>query len=191
MTEEVRDRAAKIRRYAYFLGDALMVGLVAALMSKISLSPARVGLHLEDWKRNATVGVVAGVLIALVQGWIVAVMPADPQHPFTYAARRGSTLLWVFIFIAGAFSEELWIVFCLVTLMTAGYSAPLSVAMTLVVFAAVHYPYRFGVIAVFLKGAISALLFLWSGSLIPSFLYHFIGNLGSLYLARRGIQPRM
>jgi len=189
MPAEVRERAAKTRRFASFLGDTLVVGLIVFLLLKTSIQPTRVGLHLDDWKRNVIAGIVTGILIVLVQGWMAAFTPADPEHPFTYAARRGSVLLWVSILLGGAFSEELWIVFCLVVLMTSGYSTFVSVVMTLAVFAAVHYLYRFGVIAVFLKGAISAILFLWSGSLIPSFLYHFIGNLGSLYLARRIAEP--
>ena len=63
-------------------------------------------------------------------------------------------------------------------------------AITVIVFAAVHYGYRLGgVIAIAMKGVVSALLFLWGGSLIPMFLFHFIGHLGSLYWARRAGWP--
>ena len=110
--------------------------------------------------------------------------------PFAYHVRRGSVALWVLIFLAGAFSEELWIAFCLAVLITALHSTFLSVAITVIVFAAVHYGYRLGgVIAIAMKGVVSALLFLWGGSLIPMFLFHFIGNLGSLYWARRAAGP--
>lgn len=185
MPEEVREKAARVRRYAYFLGDAMILGSVAFLMSKILLPPASVGLHLGDWKRNVVAGILAGAALVLVQRGLTAVVPLDPQHPFTDNSRRGSVLLWMFILLAGAFSEELWIALCLVTLVTSGFSVAIAVAMTVVVFAAVHYPYRLGVIGVFLKGIVSAILFLWSGSLIPSFIYHVTGNLNSLYSARR------
>jgi membrane protease YdiL (CAAX protease family) len=87
-------------------------------------------------------------------------------------------------FFSGAFAEELWIAFCVATFIATGHSNTLSVLTTSVVFGATHFEYRFGALAVVMYGAVSALLFLWLGSLIPMFLFHFIGNLGSLYWAR-------
>jgi membrane protease YdiL (CAAX protease family) len=188
MPNEVRDKAENVRLYLNFLVDALILGFVATLMLRNSVPAARVGLHLGNWKSNTALGVTAGILLIVLQSLMTKRTRSGPSETFAYHVRRGSVLLWVLIFIAGAFSEELWIAFCLVALMANGLAMPLSVAITAVVFGAVHYGYRLGVIAVALKGTISALLFLWSGSLIPSFLYHFIGNLSSLYLARRGIQ---
>jgi membrane protease YdiL (CAAX protease family) len=185
MPEEVRERAATIGRYANFLGDALILGFVAVLALRNSLAAARLGLHLYQWKTNAVLGVAAGVLLILMQRLVSKSTPRNSSHPFVYQARRGSVLLWVFIFIVGAFSEELWIALCLVTLAITGHSTSVSVALTAIVFAAVHYGYRLGAFAVALKGIMAALLFLWSGSLILTFLFHFIGNLGSLYRARQ------
>lgn len=188
MPNEVRDKAESIRLCLDFLVDALILGFVATLMLRNSVPAARVGLHLENWKSNAALGVTAGILLIVLLRLMFKCTSIGASEIFVYRVRRGSLLLWVLIFVAGAFSEELWIAFCLVALMANGLAMPLSVAITAVVFGAVHYGYRLGVIAVALKGTISALLFLWSGSLIPSFLYHFIGNLSSLYWARRGIQ---
>lgn len=186
MPNEVRDRAENIRRYANFLFDALILAFIAILMLRNSVPAARVGLQLENWKSNGVLGVTAGILLIMLMCLMHRFTGIGASETFVYSVRRGSVLLWVLIFVAGAFSEELWIAFCLVSLMTTGHSATVSVAMTMVVFAAMHYGYGIGgAFAVALKGAISALLFLWSGSLIPMFLYHFIGNLGSLYWARR------
>lgn len=183
---EVREKAAAYRRYAYFLGDAMILGLVALLMLRNSVPATRIGLHLANWKSNAAVGVAAGILRVLVQRLLVVVAPAiDPEDSFTWDVRRGAPSLWVLIFIAGAFSEELWVASCLVVLKATGHSSALSVAMTVVVFAAIHYSYGFwGAVGVALGESISALLFLHYGSLFVTFLYHFIGNLGSLYLHR-------
>jgi hypothetical protein len=185
MPEEVRDRAAAISRYVNFLGDALILGFVVVLALRNSIVAARVGLHLDKWKTNIALGIAGGVLLIVLQGLMVKSIPRGTSSPFACRVRRGSVLLWVFIFIAGAFSEELWIAFCLVALTTTGHSVPLSAAITVAVFAAVHYGYRLGgAVAVALKGVVSVLLFLWFGSLIPMFLFHCIGNLGSLYWAR-------
>lgn len=185
MPKEVLEKVDDVRRYARFLMYALILGLLAALLLKASIPAARVGLHLQNWMSNAAVGLVAAILFVVVQGLVFNSQPVDIHHPFAYAVRRGSPILWVFIFIVGAFSEEFWIAFCLIALRTTGHSVALSVAMTVIVFAAVHYSYGFGgAAAVGTKGTFSALLFLHYGSLIVPFLYHFIGNLGSLYWYR-------
>jgi len=187
MPNESHDRAETIRRYLNFLGDALILGFVAILMLKNSVPVALVGLHLGKWKSNAALGASAGILLILSMHFMAKRTGIGPSGNFAYNVRKGSALLWILIFILGAFSEELWIAFCILALKTTGHSVPVSIAMTMLVFASMHYGYGlFGAFAVALKGTISALLFLWSGSLIPMFLYHFIGNLGSLYRARRG-----
>ena len=186
MPEKVRRGAAVISRYANFLGDALIVSFVIVLMLRNSVPAARVGLHLENWKTNLLIGTASGILLILLQGLITRSTHPRTPGPFAYHAGRGSVLLWLLIFVVGAFSEELWIAFCLVALMASGLAMPLSVAITVAIFGGVHYGYRFGgVIAVALKGTVSALLFLHFRSLVVVFFFHFLGNIGSLYWARR------
>lgn len=183
--DEVREKAAAFRRYAFILGDAIILGLVALVMNKNTVPAARVGLHLANWEINVATGIGAGILLAAARGLMVIAVPVDPQGSFTWEVRRGHPLLWVLIFIAGAFSEELWLAFCLVALKTTGHSTTLSIAMTVVVFAAMHYSYGFwGAVGVALVESVSALLFLHFGSLFVTFFYHLLGNLGSLYLHR-------
>lgn len=180
----VRDRAAAATYWCSFLTDALTVGCIALLMLRNSVAIARVGLHLKEWAANAALGVVAAILLILSQLIVARLIPTGPGT-FAHAAKRSSVLLSAFVFLAGAFSEELWIAFCLVALRSTGHSSSVSVAVTAIVFGAVHYQYGFGgASAIALKGALSALLFLWSGSLLAPFTYHFIGNLGSFYRAR-------
>jgi hypothetical protein len=181
----LRDRADAVTRYLHFLVDGLILGSIALLLHRISFDPARVGLQLVNWKRDILVGVTAGILLVAMQRLIIRRASVDPKHDFTYRVRKGSPLLWVFIFVTGAFSEELWTAVCLVTLKAGGFSSSLSVVMTIVVFAAGHYSYGlWGACAVALKEVVSALLFLHFGSLFVTFFYHFIGNLGSLYWNR-------
>jgi len=185
MPQELQDRADTVTRYLNFFVDALIVSSIAIWAHKISLSPARLGLHLTDWKRYVLVGVTAGILLVSIQGLLVRRVPIDPLHAFTYAVRKGSLLVWVSIFISSAFSEELWIASCLIVLRPATHSAAISVTITIVVFAAMHYSYRFwGAVAVAVKGSVSAILFLHFGSLIVTFFCHFVANLGSLYWNR-------
>jgi hypothetical protein len=174
----------KFERYARFLVDAFVFGLIAILISKTGVSATQAGLRIENWRRNVSIGIAAGILLIATQSLFIGLSPINPRSPFVYAVRRGSVGLWVLIFIVGAFAEELWIAFCLVVLKTTWHSEVVYVCATVIVFAAVHYTYRWGVFAVAIKGTISCLLFLWCGSLIPTFLYHFIGNLGSLYWCR-------
>ncbi len=174
-----------VNRYLNFLVDVLTVGLIVVLLHKISLGTARIGLHLNNWRYDALIGLTAGILLIVVQRLMLGLVPIDPQHSFTSRVRKGSPLLWVSIFITGGFSEELWVAVCLVLLKATGHSVAVSVAMTVVVFGAMHYAYGFGgTVAVATNEAISALLFLHYGSLVVTVLFHFIGNMGSLYWNR-------
>jgi hypothetical protein len=185
MPEKVLAKAVTFRRYANFLGDALILCFVAALVSSNSVAPAGIGLRLDSWKLNAAIGVTVGVMLAGVQALLIKSTSRGPSGPFAYHARRGSVWLWLLIFLSGAFSEELWIAFCIAVLGAAGHSVVTSIGLTATVFGVVHYGYGpGGAVAAALKGVVSALLFLLCGSLIPMFLFHFIGNISSLYWSR-------
>ncbi len=185
MPAEMCDRADSLNRYLSFLVDALMLGLIAVLSHNISLDAERIGLHLNNWKYDALIGLIAGTLLVVSQRLMLGLTHIDPEHPFTSRVRKGTPLLWVSMFVTGAFSEELWIAVCLVLFKATGHSVAASVAMTTVVFAIMHYAYRIGgMVAVVSKGTVSALLFLHYGSLVVTFLFHFVGNVGSLYLNR-------
>jgi hypothetical protein len=181
----LQDRIDALNRYLNFAVDALIFVLVAVLSHKVSVSAIRIGFQYANWKRNATVGIIAAGALIAVQALLLRRVPIDPRHAFTSQVRKGSPVLWVCIFIAGASSEELWIAFSLVVLMMSGYSPLASVAMTIPVFAAMHYSYHFwGAAAVAAKGTVSALLFLHFHSLFVTVPFHFVGNLGSFYWNR-------
>jgi hypothetical protein len=185
MPQDLQDRADEVTRYLSFFVDALIFISIVIWGHRIALVPAHFGLQLADWKRRVLIGAAAGFLVIAVQGLMLRRVPIDPRHAFTYRVRKGSPVLWVFLFISGAISEELWIAFCLIVLNPTTHSAVISVALTIVVFAAMHYSYGFwGAVAVAVKGTISAILFLHFGSLIVTFFYHFVANLGSFYWNR-------
>jgi membrane protease YdiL (CAAX protease family) len=137
--KEVRDKSDAISRYAKFLGYALLLGFIAFLAQRNSLPAARLGLHFHKWKTNIVVGMTALAAYLVCQSLVSNSLRYDNQ--FTREVRRGSIRLWVCIFFVGAFSEELWIAFCLVTLIATGYSTPVSIAFVTVVFVAMHGQY--------------------------------------------------
>jgi hypothetical protein len=185
MPPEMRDRTDAVYRYLSFLVNVLTAGLIVVLLHDISLSATRIGLHLDNWKYDSLIGLIAGMLLMAVQRLMLGLVPIDPHHPFTSHVQKGSPLLWISILTAAAFSEELWVAVCLVLLKTTGHSVAVSVAMTVIVFGAMHYAYGFGgIVAVATNETISALLFLHYESLIVTIVFHFIGNMGSLYWNR-------
>jgi hypothetical protein len=182
MPRALKDRADAATRYLNFVADALILGSIAFLSHKVSISPARMGLQMVNWKRDAIVGVAAGAAAIAIMGLMLRKIPIDPLHNFTYQARKGSPLLWVSIFMSASFSEELWIAFCL---RASAYPTLVSVAMIVAIFAAMHFSYGFwGTIGVAAKATVSALLFLHFGSLVVTSSYHFVSNLGSFYWNR-------
>lgn len=191
MPTEVRENAEAADRYIYFIIDGLTIAFVAILMTRHHVALASAGVHAHAWKRNFLWGIAAGLLFViwqlLMQRWFTGKELVKTTDRFL----RRSRLFWALVFVAGALSEEFWAAFCLYAMAARGHSAAVSVIATASVFGAVHLHYGVSAAtAVALKGAISALFFLWSGSLIPMVVFHFVGNLGSLYFIRTGAATR-
>ena len=185
MPLEVRDRAESADRYWYFVVDGITAAFVLGLMLWNQIPAARAGLQLTNWKESAAVGLAAGALRVLLLAMLAKLLPSIPPDEASERLQRLTIPQWTIIFFGGAFSEELWIAFCLTVLAMTGHSTVVSVVLTALVFGAIHFEYRLGALATAIYGVLSALLFLWLGSLISMFLFHFIGNLGSLYWQRR------
>src|SRR5260370_22545818 len=88
MPEDVRERAAKIGRYACFLGDGLILGFVVILALKNSLAPARLGLHFHNWQTNAALGVTAAVPLLFMQHNLRQFHPPRTSPSFLYQPLR-------------------------------------------------------------------------------------------------------
>jgi membrane protease YdiL (CAAX protease family) len=87
-------------------------------------------------------------------------------------------------------AEEAWIAFCVVALKQTGHSTVLSLILVGTAFGAAHFGYGFfGALPTALWGSISASLFLWTGSLLPSYLFHYIGNMISKFYFARHTAP--
>ena len=99
----------------------------------------------------------------------------------------------VFVWLAGAFSEELWRVVCIAALMTSGYSAAFSITITSAMFAIAFLPggLERSVLAA-LEGVIFGLLFVWQRSFLAPFTAHlavqavYLWGVGQFSLRRQG-----
>lgn len=187
MPPELIERTQHIDRYVVTIRNAMIVGLLAVLIAHQSLPAARVGLHLNGWLLNILIGVFAGLSVVTLQGMVWKFLPSLNQNPNNPELRSGPVWFWIVSTLFGAFAEELWIAVCIVVLIQTSHSIRASVLVTAIVFGLLHFGYRFGgILAIASYGAISGWLFVWRGSLLPLFLFHFVGNLGVLYWARRG-----
>jgi len=187
MPHDVLERAEHADCYFEAVSGFLLICLLAALMLLASIAPTRVGLNSKSWLLNALIGILASVPRVTLQGLAWKFMPSlrsDSHHP---ELRKGPAWFWILSTLLGAFAEELWIAVCIVILLATSHSAWVSVIATATVFGLMHYAYRFGgVLAIALYGAIFGWLFVSRGSLLPSYLFHCIGNLSVLYWTRRG-----
>lgn len=185
MPPDLQEKAGQADRYWYFFVDTITVAFVVGLMFWDRVPPDRVGLQFANWKEGAVVGMAAALLRLVLMGALAGLFPwAVSRRNDPHVLWAQSVPVWTATFFCGALSEELWITFCLVAFMATGHSVAVSVFITALVFGTMHFEYRIGALTIAMYGAVSALLFVWLRSLISMFLFHFIGNLGSLYLHR-------
>ncbi len=186
MPTEVLMRAERVDQLVWPFQHATILGLVILLMAHQKVSPAQVGIHRDRWQISLALGITAGLLLVATQGLIWKVVPSVMAAREEFENARGSAMLWCANYMVGAFSEELWLVFCLVALRKAGYPLSVAVLVPSIAFGSAHFTYRLGALAVAIKGSFSCFLFLATGSILAPYLFHFLGNLGALYWARRG-----
>jgi membrane protease YdiL (CAAX protease family) len=184
MPPEVAQRAERIGQYVLWLRHGLVLAFVLGTAALQSLAFSQIGLRLDGWQLNTLIGVGAGALQVGLQRlfWRLRRLPNANDKRLAAQPRAN----WILSQLFSVLAEELWLAFCVVSLVRAGHSALVAVLLPATVFGALHHQYRVGAIATGGYGAISASLFLWRGSLMPPYLFHFIGNIGALYWSRRG-----
>jgi membrane protease YdiL (CAAX protease family) len=184
--EELKEKFEQIdRRVTYPFRNALLLALIITLAYHEHISAKRLGLNWHQWEINTAIGICSGVLRVVYLGLAWSSIPVKSNFRFSADHVRGPVPSWILLFLLGAFSEELWWALCIVTFMQTNHSAGLAIVLAAIAFGLAHYPNRMGAVATACIGAFSGMLFVWRGSLIPSFLLHFIGNLGVLYWDRR------
>jgi membrane protease YdiL (CAAX protease family) len=189
MPHDVAEKAERAGRYMLFFIHLVVATSVFYMMRHHSVSAPEVGLHLGRWKFQLSVGCIAGVSwVALSRTLLTLLYVATRSEPSRarHYLERGSALLWVPIFIVGAFAEEFWRAFCLFALTNTGHSVTWSVLLTATAFGAGHL--KLGVaraLGTAAFGVAAALLFVWLGSLMATYSAHFIVDLAGLYWVRR------
>lgn len=183
MPPELAPRAQEIGRYVLWLRSGLVVLIVLGFAAEQSIRFSDIGLNVGGWRWNLLIGIGVGFLPLGFQTFYQRLYILPDMKDKSLAGE--STDSWILSQLFSVLAEELWMAFCLVSLIRTGHSALVAVTLTAVVFGAMHVQYRSGAIGTALYGAVSSCLFLWRGSLLPSYLFHYIRNMGSLYWARR------
>jgi hypothetical protein len=185
MPPDVVMRIEKRSSQIILLRSLLLAAVVSGLTLYQRLGMPRIGLHLHDWERNSLTGLVAGLLALCLQYLVVRIL-AFPRKRDNIPPLPPSTLQFVLLNVPNVFGEELWVAFCLVGLKDTGHGSALSIMLTAAVFGMMHLHYRLGgALAKSLYGVASASLFLWRGSLLSPYLFHYISNIGTFYWNRR------
>lgn len=183
MPAELAKRAIRIRRYTSFIDDVLIVALILFLSAYAHITATQTGLSRISWRRDLLIGCTMGFLWAGLQ-WLVKRFRTGKTSSRFF--QGGSALLWVLIFLSGAFSEELWRAFCIVALRNEGSTTTFVVLVTAVVFTIAHMwegPSRAW--GRFPFGVAAALAFIWTGSLLTTYVFHLIPNLAWAFWTRK------
>jgi hypothetical protein len=186
MPPPVQQKAETIDSYVWPVRDCFVIVSVIFLMNRANLRAALLGIHVGDWETNASIGVLASSLLFAIRRLLWKFFPAVKERLRNSEEFRGSAHRWWLEYLVSSFSQELWIAFCIVSMRQMHHSVVTSVVVTSAVFGAVHFPYRLGAFGPASLAVISGSLFIWRRSLLPSYLFHFLGNLGVLYRIRRG-----
>lgn len=181
MPTNLARKAEKLNLYVLWFRHGLVLAIVLGFAAFQSLPLSQIGLRLDGWQPNALIGVGAGALQVGLQTLFRRLHPPSNANDKRLAAEPRTN--WILSQLFSVLAEELWLAFCVVSLIRAGHSALVAVLLPATVFGALHFQYRAGAIGTGVYGAISASLFLWRGSLLPSYLFHYVMNIGSFYWA--------
>jgi membrane protease YdiL (CAAX protease family) len=184
MPTEVLTRAERVDQLVWPFQHATLLGLVTILMAQEKISAAQVGIRGDHWQLSLALGITAGLLLVAMQGLVWKLVPSVMADGGEFENAKGSAILWCANHIVAAFSEELWLVFCVVSLLRAGFPLFVAILVPSIAFGSAHFTYRLGALTVAIKGSFSIFLFLATGSLFAPFMFHLLGNLGSLYWSR-------
>jgi membrane protease YdiL (CAAX protease family) len=201
---DLRERSERNYNYLLYLTYALVCSCLCFLMLRYSVPSETVGLHLNKWGRSLGLGAavaaayvgwlrLAGTVTAMLARRTAAAGQKPPPYRGPDYLTRGSAWFWILTDVVGCFVEEFWRAFCLVSLEDIHHGTASAVVATSLAFALAHYrggqsaALEFGWLlghATF--GLVFAVVFLWSGSIVPTYTGHLLTNFVALYRARRG-----
>jgi hypothetical protein len=173
--------------YGLWIRDALLLLMVLSFAIYHSVSFSQLGLHLKDWQWNFLIGIGASFFQLGLQAIALKLTRSKRRVLEDPRLLEGSAVQWTFSNIVSVLAQEIWIAFCYVTLRQTGHSAVTSVLLVGSIFGVAHFQYKLGALATAFYGVAFTSLFLWRNSLIPSLVIHYLGNISSLFLARRSV----
>lgn len=185
MPEQLALRSNRLDKCFAWLKFALILAIVMSLAIQYGVPFADLGLHWMDWRRNLVIGIGASMLHVCVQGVAWRLLTSQNRYLPDQTLLQESGIAWAIFNLVSVLAQEVWIAFCLVALKQAGHPTVTSVALVAMVFGVTHIQYKLGAAATSLYGVGFACLFLWRGSLLPSFIAHYVGNIASRYWSRR------
>jgi hypothetical protein len=147
---------------------------------------SQIGLTLRGWQRNVLIGICAGSLELVFQRFLLRDHLQGDDDKRWPAAEPAAD--WILSQMFSVLAEEMWLALCTVSLIQAGHWTVIAVLLSAAVFGALHYRYRTNAIVTGMYGAVSVSLFLWRGSVLPFWLFHYARNMGSFYWARRAMR---
>lgn len=131
------------------------------------------GFRADDWISSVFRGAYLGMAWAGIWLWMWLILSSPERLHRAIPGLGAPFTRQLFVWLLGAFSEELWRVVCVTALMAAGYSSPFSIATTSVMFAVAFLPEGFErSLLAWLEGVIFGLLFVWQRSFFAPFLAH-------------------
>jgi len=187
MPPEYALRVSRSNRYLVSVRDTLLLLVVLRLATRQSLGLSQIGFSLHGWQWSLLIGIGASLLQTGLRCFLVRLVPPGKRRLRSdETLRQWSGAYWISTNLLSVLAEEVWIAFCVVALKHTGHSTVLSLILVAAAFGAAHFQYGFfGSLPTALWGSVSASLFLWRGSLLPSYLFHYIGNmLTKFYFAR-------
>jgi hypothetical protein len=165
--------------------DVLLLVVILRLTRRESLRFSQIGLSLSDWQWNLVIGFAASVLQTGFRYGVLGLLQWRKRYSPDTWLLEWPVVHWIGGNLFSVLAQEAWIAFCIVALRQTGHSVLVSLVLVGTAFGAAHSYRFFRALPPALEGVTSASLFLWRGSLLPSYVFHFVWNMVSFHLARR------
>jgi hypothetical protein len=179
-------KVRKVDRYVDTVRDLLLLLVILHLAMRQSLGFAQIGLHLNGWPLNIAIGIAASLIQTGIRYFVMRLLPPRERQSLNSRLLDWPVVHWIGHNLLSVLAQEVWIAFCVLALVRTGHSVAVSLVLVGAFFGASHFEYGFfGAFPTAFGGIASASLFLWRGSLLPSYTFHLIGNMVSLYIARQ------
>jgi len=190
---DIKARSERNGRYVWIIKYVTLSFLVIWLAMHFSLISQTFGPHSNEVLLSVTWGILGGMFLFLFRaGYRIAIprmLSIEYQEPFL----KGPTAFWLILYFLGGFSEELWRGFCIAATRETQRDIIHAIIWISISFAAAHLGGIPGRIhgevpdAAFeaITGVFLGCLFIFSGSVISTFVASVFYYTGLFYYLRR------